>query len=77
MICMPRVSHATRRPFVLVFLTDAERRDWQKFLVKYIAYISVSKEYRLAEVISKVEGNFDCVSDVCYVFACRWVLRDS
>eukprot|EP00602_Paraphysomonas_sp_CaronLab_P004598 CAMPEP_0185035618 /NCGR_PEP_ID=MMETSP1103-20130426/27312_1 /TAXON_ID=36769 /ORGANISM="Paraphysomonas bandaiensis, Strain Caron Lab Isolate" /LENGTH=820 /DNA_ID=CAMNT_0027572783 /DNA_START=1 /DNA_END=2463 /DNA_ORIENTATION=- len=55
-----RVSHATRRPFVLVFLTDAERRDWQKFLVKYIAYISVSKEYRLAEVISKVEGG-------CYV----------
>lgn len=49
-----KLTHFERRPFILVFSTAMERKEWKEYLTRYIAQTFVSNEYRLSEVIESV-----------------------
>jgi hypothetical protein len=51
-----RITHASRRPFLLVFLTGEKRADWVRFLTQYIAVSFLSPAYLLAEKLKPVDG---------------------
>jgi hypothetical protein len=51
-----KISHVTRRPFIVAFPTSKERDDWQIYLTRYIAQTFASAEYHLAEVICSVSN---------------------
>lgn len=51
-----KISHATRRPFILAFPSSKDREEWQEYLTRYIAQTFASAEYHLAEVICSVSN---------------------
>lgn len=50
-----RISHHTRRPFILVFATHGEREEWRLYLSGYIAHAFLGKEYHYGKIIFKVD----------------------
>jgi hypothetical protein len=49
-----KITHPSRRPFILAFSSSKEREEWSSDLTRYIAQTFASKEYHLAEVIESV-----------------------
>ena len=48
----------SRRPFLLVFQSEGERKEWGQFLTAYIAHTYLSEHYLLAEKIAASEGTY-------------------
>jgi hypothetical protein len=51
-----RITHNTRRPFLVIFSTYAQREEWTKFLREYIIIAFLSRGYKLGGTLSEVEG---------------------
>jgi hypothetical protein len=54
----------SRRPFLLVFATDVERREWVQYLTSYIAHTFLSEQFMHAEKVSAAEGVSDDVHNL-------------
>lgn len=53
-----KISHSSRRPFIIAFSNSKDRDDWKIYLTKYIAQTFISNEYHLAEIIESVSMGF-------------------
>jgi hypothetical protein len=73
-----RITHSSRRPFLLVFLTGERRTDWFNFLTQYVAVSFLSPAYLLAQTINTVNGLLSLPpSSSRFTFSChpnRWTL---